>query len=130
MSFRFIDLRLWILMCVLLSICLIYTGIKRRKIDKKVLLATYFTVSLIGLLAALYRLIDEVFGQFRRYDKYILYVIIGLLAATFLEIVYLGITHKGNERSKRLIKIAFLITLISSIPLVTLIILDMIGVTK
>ncbi len=129
MSFRFINLPLWILMCVFLSIYLVYTGVKRRKTDKKLLLVMYFTVAPIGLLAALYRLFDEVFVQFKQYTEYVLYAIIVILVVTFLQIVYLGIIHKGNERSKRLIKIAFLIVLISSIPIVVLIILDLLRIT-
>lgn len=57
MSFRYISLPLWILICVLLSIYLIYTGITRRKVDRKGLIVIYFTTASIGLLAALYRVL-------------------------------------------------------------------------
>jgi len=128
MSFRFVNLPLWIILCVLLSVYLIYTGVKRRRIDKRGLVVTYFAAATIGLFAALYRLIDEVYIQYKQYNEYIFYTIIGMLVVVFLNIVFLAVMHKGNERSRRLIKIAFLIILISSIPIAILIILDMLGV--
>jgi hypothetical protein len=88
MSFRYISLPLWILICVLLSIYLIYTGITRRKVERKGLIVIYFTTASIGLLAALYRVFNELLISYKQYTEYILYVIIGMLIITFLQLIY------------------------------------------
>lgn len=126
MSFDYLSLPVWILLCVLTSIYLIFTGIKRRKIDRKALIVTYFTIAATGLLVALDKLINEVFIQFKQFTQYIWYIVIGLVVFIFSSLVYMGITNKGDEHSKKLFKIALLITIFSVVPLILWILIDLI----
>lgn len=128
MDLGFINLPLWILICVSSCICLIYLGITRHKIDRKIIIAIYFTSAPLGFLVVVHRLIKDIFVQFIQYNKYILYVMIGVFCILFLEMAYAMITTKGDRRSRRLIKIATIIFIISlTIPLVVFAILTILG---
>jgi len=104
---------------------MVFTGIKRRKNDRKALIITYFIIALGALLIALDKLVNEVFIQFKQYSQYISFVIIGLLVFILGNLIYMGITNKGNEHSRKLFKIALLITIFSVVPLILWIIIDL-----
>ncbi|HWT73472.1 MAG TPA: hypothetical protein VN258_01940 [Mobilitalea sp.] len=125
MSFGYLSLPMWLLLCLLISIYMVFTGIKRRKNDRKALIITYFIIALGALLIALDKLVNEVFIQFKQYSQYISFVIIGLLVFILGNLIYMGITNKGNEHSRKLFKIALLITIFSVVPLILWIIIDL-----
>ena len=99
---------------------MIYTAIKRYNIDRKGLIVVYITVSILPLLAAMGRLIDEIFQHLSKHIDYISVSIMSVLLVLIIESIYLGLTHKGDENSKRLIIIGFVLVAISIIPLLIL----------
>lgn len=125
MSLRFLIFPMWIALCLFVSTCLVYTGIKRFRIDRPALIILYNTIAVGVLLLALSRLLDEVLVKYRQFNIYISNIIIGLLIFVIIEFIYIGITTKANMRSKKLIKIAALIVAFSVVPLLIWIVIDL-----
>lgn len=128
MSFRFLNLPLFIIMCSFCSISLIYTALVRRRIDRLGLLIIYYASALIGFLAILSRVFDEVLVQYQKYTKNIFCILMGLLIVIFITIIYMALTHKGDEHSKKLIRAGFLVIIIGMIPVTIMLILDLVGI--
>ena len=99
---------------------------KRRIKDRRTLIITYFVLAMEGVLLALDKLINELFVQFKPFSKILSYIIIGLLIFLAGNVIFIGVTHKGDLRSRRLLKIALLITIFTVVPLVLWIIIDLI----
>lgn len=125
MSFGYLSYQAWIAMCLVISIYMIYMAVKRRKIDRKGLIVTYFTLAISALLSALYKLIDKVFIQLKSYNSYIFKLMMGLLLLIFFELTYLAVTTKKNERSKKMFRIAIILIACSVVPLAIWILVDL-----
>lgn len=125
MSFGYLSLPIWVTMILSMSVYLVITGIKRRTKDRRALIIIYFVVALEGVLLAIDKLINELFVQFKPFSEFLSYIIIGLLIFIAGDLIFMGVTHKGDERSRRLLKIALLITIFSVVPLALWILIDL-----
>lgn len=125
MSFNYLSFPLWICMCLFVCIFLIYTGIIRRNIDRKALTNTYFLIALGVFIQVTDKLINKVFVQFAKFSKYNLFITAFLLIILLLNFIYMGMTHNGSKKSKRLLKVALLLTLFSVVPLAIWIFIDL-----
>ena len=107
---------------------MIFTAITRYSKDRKGLIVIYITLTLMGPLLVIGRIIDTMYPQKEEYSDYIAISIILLLVLVLFQMIYLALTHKGDEKSKRLLIIAFSIIVISAIPMLIMLILDFLGV--
>lgn len=126
MSFGYLSLPIWITMVLSISIILMFVGVKRRSKDRKALIVVYFAVALEGILIVLNRLIDEKLVKLNYLRNSLSYAIIGLFIFIVCNVIYMGVTHKGDQRSRKLIKIGLLIIVFSVVPLAIWIIIDLI----
>lgn len=104
MRFKHLSFLIWICICLFVCAFLIYTGIIRRKIDRKALINTYFLIAIGVVIQVIDKLINKVFTQFSNFSKYNLFITVIFLIILLLNFIYMGMTHNGFNISKRLLK--------------------------
>lgn len=112
MSFDFLPLSAYVILCLSVSAVMIYTAISRRVKDRKGLIVLYSTISVVTLLSAVIRVIKEKSRFYSNYFDYLGYVLLLAIIVVFIELLFLSFTHKGSIKSKRIIMMgwAFIIT--------------------
>lgn len=103
LSFEFLPSPIYLAICIIISIFLIYITLKRRRIDRKCLQLLYLTIAIGTLTSAVIRVIKETTNIYSIYFNNIGYILLGYAAVIMLELAFLSVTHKGSEKSKRII---------------------------
>lgn len=124
LSLKFLPLPIYLIICLFISSFLILTAIKRYYKDRIGLIGLYITVAFLPLLAAISRFIDGVYQQFSKIIDYISVAAIAIFVTMFIQLIYLALTHKGDEKSKMLINVGFIVIVVSAIPALVLLIIE------
>lgn len=118
-SLRLLPLPLFIPLFIFLFCYMIYNAIKRRNIDRRGLIVLYVTVSIIAPLVIIVRILEYLNKDIGIF----LLLIFSMLGILFIEIFYMGITHKGDAHSKKLILISFGLILFSALLVIIILLL-------
>lgn len=105
MSFGFLPLPVYVSLCLLFSISLFNMAMKRKQVDRIGLIVMYITMSIWGVITAGLKVFEEKTSLYILYPNafWVLPLVCG--GVFFAEILYLSFTHKGDEISKRKIRI-------------------------
>jgi len=106
MSFGFLPLTGYLGLCIIISIILIYYSVTRWNKDRKGLIVLYMTGAVGAILWAVIRLLKET-GIYYKYYNAMGFIVWGYLGVVGIEFLYLSLTHKGDEKSKRTILIGW-----------------------
>lgn len=103
MSLAFLPLPLFLAICIAVSTTLSYVAIKRRDIDRKGLLVLYYTIAFGAILSGVLRILKDttiIYNNIR-------YMLVIYVVIVLAELLYLSFTHKGNEKTKKMIFIGW-----------------------
>jgi hypothetical protein len=114
MILRNLPLPIYILVCICICVSLFYIAIRRKNIDRFALRLVYITIA----IGAIFCIIGRIF--YNTYSNYIDYLILGFLLTIIIEFIYLTITHKGSNESKKIIFLGWVVLLL---PLIIVILL-------
>jgi hypothetical protein len=112
MSYGYLPLPAYLSLIIILCILLMYFAIKRRYIDRKGLIVLYVTLAMWILVAGVIRLIKETTNLYNKYFDKIGIILLGFIVILLVEFLYLSITHKGNEKSRRLILLGWVVIVV------------------
>ena len=103
MSLTFLPLPLFLVICFTVSIILLYVAIKRRNIDRKGLLVLYFTIAIGAILSAILQILKDTTIIYNKYYNNIGYIMLVYLVIVLVELLFLSLTHRGNDKTKKMI---------------------------
>ena len=104
-----LPLPVYVALCLFLIGAFVITIIKRYKKDRKGLIVLYITVTFGVILAVIGKIGSAINNQFEIFKNYIPIAVISTLVIIIFESVFMVLTHKGNEQSRKLAKIVLLL---------------------
>ena len=107
MSYGFLSTTRYLGLVLIVSIILLCAAIKRRNKDRKGLIVLYLTISIGSILIGVIRVLKETTDLYYKYFDNIGYFAIGYVIIIFIELFYLSVTHKGDEESRKNLRIAW-----------------------
>lgn len=102
MSFSYLPFPMYIGLCLTGSLFMLYSAVKRKKIDRPGLIVLYITISIVLVITIIMKIIEE---KTNLYSDAFFYIAIADASIIIAELLYLSFTHKGDEISKRKIRI-------------------------
>lgn len=127
MSFAFLPFQVFVLLCLVLCFILIYASVKRINKDRKGLIVLYLTTAIGSLASMVTRLIKEKTELYDKYSDFFGVFFVFFIVVVASELLFLGFTHKGDDRSRKIIRIALIIAVISAVPIAIILLLEKLG---
>lgn len=103
MGLSHLPLPLFLVICIIGIIFLLYIAIKRRYVDRKGLVVLYVTIAIGTIISAVIRILKDTTDIYLHYFDNIGYILIFYVFIILAELLYLSLTHKGDAKTKKII---------------------------
>lgn len=103
MCLSHLPLPLFLVICIIGIIFLLYIAIKRRYVDRKGLVVLYVTIAIGTIISVVIRILKDTTEIYLHYFDNIGYILIFYVFIILVELLYLSLTHKGDVKTKKII---------------------------